>query len=180
MTSAALSFVCLGLYSLAYRDYSQLSKDKATGKAYSTVLDEENIAAIRKNLIMLKYMPAGRGSFPEFIDPAIDKALLHSDQIEREYELYSAMRWEYEGVKFQDNPPSLFRIAIENRPCRDVRLVIQELAETSEVSTEKLEEVYKTFRSLEILRNHDNRQGQGWVESEEIISRELSIQESLS
>ena len=57
------------------------------------VLSDDYLKLIRRQLISLKYMPMGGDSSPAFIDPAIDRLFLRSDQFETEYEIYKKMRY---------------------------------------------------------------------------------------
>ena len=139
------------------------------------VLNDDYLKQVRRVLIRVKYLPAGGESYPDFIDPAIDRLFLQSDKIETEYEIYKKMRYRCQGAIFQSNPSSLRRLRIEKKPFKILYKVIDELASEATVSVDKLVDIYKTFRSLEILRNDDNDKDERWIKTEDIINSELSV-----
>jgi len=138
------------------------------------VLSDDYLKQVRGVLIRVKYLPAGGESYPDFIDPAIDHLFLQSDKIETEYEIYKQMRYSYQGAIFQSNPSSLRRLKMDKKPFKILPKIIEELANETTLSGDKLVDIYKTFRFFEILRNHDNDQGERWFETEDIINSELS------
>jgi len=139
------------------------------------VLNDDYLKQVRGVLIRVKYLPAGGESYPDFIDPAIDKLFFQSDKIETEYEIYKKMRYSYQGAIFQSNPSSLRRLRMDKKPFKILSKVIEELANEITISVDKLVDIYKTFRSLEILRNDDNDKDERWIKTEDIINSELSV-----
>ena len=139
------------------------------------VLNDDYLKRVRRVLIRVKYLPAGGDSYPAFIDPAIDGLFLKSDKIETEYEIYKKMRKRYQGAIFQNNPPSLRRLRMDKKPIKGLYNIIEELADESTISVDKLVDIYRTFRSLEILRNDDNDKDEKWIKTGDIINSELSV-----
>ena len=85
------------------------------------------------------------------------------------------MRYSYQGAIFQSNPSSLRRLRMGKKPFKILSKVIEELANEITMSVDKLVDIYKTFRSLEILRNDDNDKDERWIKTEDIINSELSV-----
>ena len=138
------------------------------------VLGDNYLKQVRGVLIRVKYLPAGGESYPDFIDPAIDRLFLQSEKIETEYEIYKQIRFRYQGAIFQSEPSSLRRLSMDKKPLNILSQVIEALADENALSVDDLVGVYKTFRFFEILINDDNDQGERWVKAEDIINSELS------
>ena len=66
-------------------------------------------------------------------------------------------------------------LRMDKKPFKILSKVIEELANETTISVDKLVDIYKTFRSLEILRNDDNDKDERWVETEDILNSELVV-----
>jgi len=91
------------------------------------------------------------------------------------YEFYKKMRFLYQGVKFQDDPPTLLRINIDRNPYKNLSLILDKMVKETGISEHELKDIYKTFRELEIQRNYDNNKDEKWIETKDIINQELSV-----
>jgi hypothetical protein len=54
--------------------------------------------------------------------------------------------------------------------------IINDMSEKIGRSSTKLKNIYKIFRSLEIMRNDDNEQGDQWIETEDILLHEMGVE----
>jgi hypothetical protein len=140
------------------------------------VLSREYLYEFRKTLIRLKYMPASGESYPTHIDPAVDAAFLQTDQIENEYELFRKMRLLHQGVVFRNTEPSLLRDKTEATRRGHLIDIINDMSEQTGRPRTDLKIIYKIFRSLEIIRNNDNEQGDQWIETEDILLNEMGVE----
>ncbi len=136
------------------------------------ILSDENLKILRKSLLRLRFMPIEGESFPSFIDETINKLFLHTEEFDNEYNLYRKMRLAYQNVIFDGKQPML-RKKMDNSIKENLKTIINKLSQEKHIAQDYLQEIYKTFRKMEIMRNDDSSRGDSWEDPHEIIEKEL-------